>query len=1028
MPLISLTARARSGVADLVFVSSLRRSLTSASAGVFSRPGNNRAFSVARRDLLRTTSSFEDLRLQAEFDQKKDVRRYLGRWQELNPNTLDPVNRSEANVRPQQWVGNMYNDNRETYDAGGDTVRLTDEDMSDFVDIADEGEGIHDYLEPGDLVAISTSNELVKLAIYVRSVNKQQQFYTSRGKWRIAYTQDLDYVIKGFTTPESVAPLLPHFPDSTAELNTEMQSQIEGGVPRAIGADLLQKMNDFSSQSQELYRANAMRFDKIYDLLADEEQRLEMTLEELACKALGIQPGQLNDVILFAVHEAVRRNPFLVESDRSSLFTNHYVVNPTGIARLLQKVTTWVHEHQDLLVRAAVSAKKDTTGLRDHPVQKFVQKAQRLIRQNRNIRAPTTMATVGPSSHRFSPGQDDRPEVFRELLTESFTFNDKLILKFLQLWCIPPRRMTSGTLRSAGSHIMRSTGMYSQLDLSEASGPLFLQEIGVFKPWENIRLLDKDLALPGHGLNPVTDSNWEAVEEACQKLDSPLEDRMAKMRKDWGNLPVYCIDDANAQEIDDGVSLERIPGSDDTFWIRIHVANPTAFIDSEHMIMQHAASRIQTLYTPDRTYPMIPKALTQEHFSLAPGRPSLTFSAKMNLKGEILETDVTHGTVRNVISITHGRLRQVFGVKEDETLTPLVVGGDPLKPASRPELRDTLTPEDEDTFHTLRQLMLAYREQRIKNGAMEHPPHPSIDVSISVGNAPLPPSKLEVEDGRAIVGDPIIQLQQKNFNPHEISDMSKHNLVSLLMNLGCWVSAKWCAERNIPAVYDGTYYHPEYPHLTRDNMSHWGGQGFFRFAPPKGVSLSRPLHHTPLGLDAYIKSTSPLRRYTDVIAHHQIEAAIRFEHELGRRIDASTEDASALPFSHEQVDNFITQSLWKRNRLRSCEQASKQFWACMLLFRAFYFSEAELPETFECLIHRPLSQTALAGTQFDKGFTGVITSLGVRCQITAPPEFGEIDPLSIVDAKIVAVNLSRLAVVMEATKVVRPFTRVGEWA
>ncbi|KAL4862249.1 hypothetical protein BDV12DRAFT_46555 [Aspergillus spectabilis] len=1044
MPLIFSRARAPGGMVDLGFVSHVRRSVALSSAGILSRSADLRRVALgssvaARRylsnepqnlsvgsDLVPNSLSIKDIRLKTEFETNRDIRAYLKKWEETNENVLDPVRRPRMMSRPQQWVGNMYNDNRETYDAGADTVRLTDEDMSDFVDIADEGEGIDDFLEPGDLVAIATSHEILKLAVYVRSVEKQQQFYTSRGKWRIAYPQDLDFVIKGFTPPESVSALLPHFPDSLAELNTEMQSAIEGGVPREVGADLLRKMNDFSSQAQELYRANATRFDRIYEVVAHEEERLEMTLQELACKALEIEPEQLNDVILYTVHEAARRNPFLIESDRSSLFTNHYVITPARIAKVLETVTTWVHEHQDLLVRAAL-AKKEVPGLRDHPVQKFILKAQRLIRQSRTVRSPTTMASVGPSSHRFQPGQDNKPEIFRESLTESFTYNDRLIIHFLQLWCIPPRRMTSGTLRSSGSHIMRATGMYSLLDLSEASGPLFLQEIGVFTPWENIRLLDQDLALPGHGISPTSDSRWERVQEACQKSQT-FTDKMAKTRKDWGELPVYCIDDVNAEEIDDGVSLERIPGSDDTFWIHIHVANPTAFIDPDNMIMKYAASRIQTLYVPDRTYPMLPKSLTQDHFSLAPGRPSLTFSAKMNLKGEVYETDVSNGIVRNVISLTHSRLRRLFGVEKDKSLEPLVVGGQPPKEPSRPELRDTLSPEDEDTFHTLRQLMLAFREHRIKEGAMEYPQQPNINLSISVGDAPLEPSKLEVETGRNILGDPIIQLSRNNDDPHEVRDMSKHYLVSLLMNLGCWVSAKWCAERNIPAVYDGTYYHPEYPHLTRENMSQWGGEGFFQLGAPKGVSLSRPLHHAPLGLDAYVKSTSPLRRYTDIIAHHQIEAAIRFEHKQGRRLDATTSDASELPFSRDEVDEYISQSRWKRNRLRNCEQASKQLWACMLLFRAFYFAESPLPETFECLIHKPLSQTALTGTQFDKGYTGVITSLGVRCQITSTPEIGDIDILSIVEAKIVAVNLSRLVVSMEATRVVKPFQRVGDWA
>lgn len=52
------------------------------------------------------------------------------------------------------WVGNVLNDNRETFDAGSDQLRATDEDRTEFSDVGDEGEQEHDYLEPGDMVAL----------------------------------------------------------------------------------------------------------------------------------------------------------------------------------------------------------------------------------------------------------------------------------------------------------------------------------------------------------------------------------------------------------------------------------------------------------------------------------------------------------------------------------------------------------------------------------------------------------------------------------------------------------------------------------------------------------------------------------------------------------------------------------------------------------------------------------------------------------------------------------------------------------
>ncbi|KAE8353855.1 hypothetical protein BDV28DRAFT_132402 [Aspergillus coremiiformis] len=979
------------------------------------------------QDLFGSPASLENIRIKSEFEEKKDIRQYLRQWQENHPNIMDPVrgpgtsNTLDASA---PWVGNMLNDYREAPDAGSDALREADEDVSDFANIAEEGEGTHEFLEPGDLVSLSSVEGLMSLAIYVRSVCRQQQFYTARGKWRIAVSSDVDYVVKGFAPRELLAPLHPYFPDDLARLSSQMQSAIEGGVPRPIGAPLLQMMHGFDEEVYGIYRANSRRLDNMYEIVADETKRLELGLEELACKALGITRDQVDDKTLYAVHCAVRRNSFLIEKDKSFMFTDHYFVQSRRVANTLGTVVKWVHEHQDYLIRAVDGG--EGLDLKGHPMEQFVQKAKRLIRLSRKVRSPTILAWVGPTAQRYEPGQEGKPLVYREVLTESFSHTDRMIIEFLQLWCIPPRRMTSGALRSTGSHIMRSTGMYSSLDTNAGSVALFLQELGAVAPWENLRVLDQSLALPGHGISRQSDSMWEDVQQVCEKLKSErLTDQMGSLRRDFGDLPVYCVDDPGAQEIDDGVSLEPIPGSEDTFWVRVHVANPSAFLNCDDLVIKYAASRVQNLYTPERAYPMIPSTLTQEHFSLAPGRPTLTFSAKMNLQGDILDTEVVNGVARNVIYITHDQLRSLFEPEPPETVEPLTVGGQFFTEHTRNNLQATLTSEAEETFHTLRKLMLAFREHRRRNGAMDWPAPLETSVSVTVGNAPLKPYNMHVTEGRYILGDPIIQLRPGNVDPHDVPDMTKRNLIAPLMNLACYVAGKWCAERNIPTVFDGTTYHPEYQKLTSSNMSEFGGKTWLQMVAPTGYSSSSPTHHASLGLDTYVKSTSPLRRYTDLLAHYQIEAALRFEHEHGRRFDASV-DHSILPFSRQDVDNFLSQSGWKRRHLRIIELASKQFWACMLLFRAFYFGECSLPETFTCLVHKPYSATAMVGSPFATGHAGFIISLGVRCQIVTPPEISE-DMLSIVEAKIQSVDLSRSIVTMETTRLVRPFERVGEW-
>jgi hypothetical protein len=318
---------------------------------------------------------------------------------------------------------------------------------------------------------------------------------------------------------------------------------------------------------------------------------------------------------------------------------------------------------------------------------------------------------------------------------------------------------------------------------------------------------------------------------------------------------------------------------------------------------------------------------------------------------------------------------------------------------------------------------------------------------------------MQVTEGRYFIGDPIIQLGVQDVDVHEVPDESKENLVSLLMNLAGHIGGQFCATRNIPAVFDGTWYDPEYPRITRDNIAQFGGQAFFEFAMPKALSASSPIKHHFLGIDAYVKSTSPLRRFTDVIAHYQIEAALRFEHENGRQFDAAvdmpdeaelpsesepvesdseseSESASTpepsplpLPYTKTDLDNQIHFAQPLKTRLREVSSFSQQHWACMLLFRAFYFDECELPPSFPVLLRTP-RLTELAQHE-GVVYSGVITNLGVNCVVTIPddcPGREDMDVFGVVDATIVAVDMARLEVKMEATGLISPFSRKGEWA
>jgi hypothetical protein len=67
----------------------------------------------------------------------------------------------------------------------------------------------------------------------------------------------------------------------------------------------------------------------------------------------------------------------------------------------------------------------------------------------------------------------------------------------------------------------------------------------------------------------------------------------------------------------------------------------------------------------------------------------------------------------------------------------------------------------------------------------------------------------------------------------------------------------------------------------------------------------------------------------------------------------------------------------------------------------------------------------------DPGYKAAITNLGIEGTLTVPPSFPDSDKLdvySLVEAKIISIDMATLVVTLEAVKFIKPFERTGEWA
>ena len=123
---------------------------------------------------------------------------------------------------------------------------------------------------------------------------------------------------------------------------------------------------------------------------------------------------------------------------------------------------------------------------------------------------------------------------------------------------------------------------------------------------------------------------------------------------DFGNLEVWLIDPIGTLEVDDGISVEEIPGKNEAI-LHVHVADPSEYVIGDIEI--EAKSRAESLYFPELKISMLPKNITEistlKSSTLSPVK-TLTFSCRIDLSnGEIYDHKIRQGIIKNLIQVTY---------------------------------------------------------------------------------------------------------------------------------------------------------------------------------------------------------------------------------------------------------------------------------------------------------------------------------------------------------------------------------------
>ena len=290
-------------------------------------------------------------------------------------------------------------------------------------------------------------------------------------------------------------------------------------------------------------------------------------------------------------------------------------------------------------------------------------------------------------------------------------------------------------------------------------------------------------------------------------------------------VQAFSIDDSHTTEIDDALSLQGLGSG--TVVLGVHIAAPGLAIAPGDALDAVGRARLSTVYMPGHKITMLPAEVV-ETYTLSEGRAVPAVSLYVTLDEATLEIQASETRLERVPIAANLRHDQLDTLITAEWLLAAADSNE-IAALSAPIKREQLS-----FLYRLAQHLKALRERvRGKPETFNRP-----DYSF----------KLVGVDGAAPRGDEQVLITQRQRGaPLDL-------IVSELMILANSTWGQWLASLGVPAIY-------------RSQAS---------LLPGVKVRMgARALPHAGIGVPSYAWSTSPLRRYVDLVNQWQIIACAR---------------------------------------------------------------------------------------------------------------------------------------------------------
>ena len=333
-------------------------------------------------------------------------------------------------------------------------------------------------------------------------------------------------------------------------------------------------------------------------------------------------------------------------------------------------------------------------------------------------------------------------------------------------------------------------------------------------------------------------------------------------RIDLTHLKTYTIDDESTSEIDDGLSIETLENGLHKVWI--HIADPTRLLSPGDELDLEARRRSTSLYLPTGMISMFPEELATGPMSLRQGQvcAALSFGVLLTDNGAIADYEITPSWVKPTYRLTYDDVDEMLHLRI----------------------------QAESEIALLADFAHKRRKWRDAQG------------SISIK---MPEASIKVQD--------------ENIFIEVLHASMSRELVAEMMILAGEVAGHYGRTHGLPLPFRGQP-QPELPPQEELLLLPAGPVRAcaVRRCMPRSEMGTNPVRHASLGLDSYIQVTSPIRRYTDLLAHFQIKAHLR---------------GDELPFSVDELKEILYSVVTSSQEAVHVERQTNRYWSLEYLRR-----------------------------------------------------------------------------------------------